>query len=351
MTYPLAPFELHRPGSVADAAALAAQHPGALFLAGGTDLMVNLRKRLAEPEHVISLAAVGEMRGIAEVPNGSEGGALTIGALTTMTELSSDPLVLKHLPMLAEAAGLVAGPTIRRMATLGGNLLLDTRCRYYNQSHFWRQANDFCLKKDGSVCHVAPKGSFCWAACSADTPPVLLLLEAELEIAGPDGTRRSPLAELYGQDGRWSIGAAAGGLAPGEVLARVRVPIPEAGWEGSYQKIRVRDSIDYPLAGVALMIKRANGKGGKIAGLRLALTAVNPLPVEVELPAEVTGAELTPELVDELARRANRAAKPLRTTVADPAYRRDMVGALIGKAAARLAPELGAALFERARWD
>jgi 4-hydroxybenzoyl-CoA reductase subunit beta len=345
MTYAMAPFELHRPAGVAEAVALAADHPGALFLAGGTDLMVNLRKRLAEPEHVISLAGVAGMRGVSKADGG-----IAIGALTTMAELAADPLLHKHAPVLSEAAGLVAGPTIRGMATLGGNLLLDTRCRYYNQSHFWRQANDFCLKKDGTVCHVAPKGQVCWAAFAGDTPPVLLLLNAELEIAGPNGARRQPLAGFYGADGRWSIGESPGGLAPGEVLVRVHLPSPEPGWAGAYEKIRVRDSIDYPLAGVALLVKWAGEGSRELARVRLALTAVNPLPAEVEGLDDLAGREFTPELVEELTRRASRAGKPLRTTVAEPAYRREMVGALIGKAAARLAPELAAPLLEKASW-
>ena len=151
MTYAMHPFTLHHPNTVEEALALSAEHPGALYLAGGTDLMVNLRKRLHEPHHVVNLAGIEGLRGVAR-----EGAQLTIGALTTIETLAADPLVREHLPVLAGAAALVAGPTLRGMGTLGGNLCLDTRCRYYNQSHFWRQANDFCLKKDGDVCHVAP---------------------------------------------------------------------------------------------------------------------------------------------------------------------------------------------------
>ena len=358
MTYPMAPFELHRPGSLGEALELAAAHPGAPFLAGGTDLMVNLRRRMAEPEHVISLGGVAELEGVAE-----EDGQLLIGARTTMAELTAHPLVLRHAELLAQAAALVAGPTIRGMATLGGNLLLDTRCKYYNQSYFWRQANDFCLKKDGTVCHVAPKGQVCWAGFSADTPPALLALGAELEISGPAGARRVPLAEFYGTDGRWSIGTAPGGLAPGEVLVRARLPLlgegragkdrAGEGWAGAYEKIRVRDSIDYPLAGVALLLRWENSEGKgvrRIAELRLALTALNPAPVLVTGLEDLAGRELSLETVEELARRAGRAAKPLRTAVADPAYRRAMVGALIEKAAARLAPELAGPLREKAGW-
>ncbi len=346
MTYPIHPFTLHRPETVQEALALAGQYPGAPYLAGGTDLMVNLRKRLAEPEHVISLARVSEMEGIA-----ADNGTLTIGALTTMNQLAADPVVTGRAAALAQAAAVVAGPTIRGMATLGGNLLLDTRCRYYNQSHFWRQANDFCLKKDGTICHVAPGGTFCWAAFSADTPPALLALEAEVELAGPEGARTIPLGELYGPDGRWSVGETPGGAKPGELLVRVRLKLPEEGWQGAYEKIRVRESIDFPLAGVAMMVKWAGAESHEIAGLRVALTAVNPRPEPLGGLDKLVGREMTTDLLAELCALANRKGKPMRTTVSDPAYRRAMVGALIEKTAARLAPWLAAPLAEKARWD
>jgi 4-hydroxybenzoyl-CoA reductase subunit beta len=256
--------------------------------------------------------------------------------------------VRQRVPALAEAAGLVAGPTIRNMGTAGGNLVLDTRCRYYNQSYFWRKANDFCLKKEGTVCHVAPGGSFCWAAFSADTPPVWLLLDAELDLAGPAGQRTVKLREFYGSDARWSIGTEPGGLAPGELILRVRAPLPEAGWEGVYEKLRVRDSIDYPLVGVALMIQW--GASRRMDGLRMALTGVNPRPEIVAGTDAYVGQGLTPATVEALKRLANRAAKPMRTTVADPAYRRAMVGALVERAAGRLAPEIAEHYRARAQW-
>ena len=341
MTYSMRPFELHRPADVAEAVALAGEYPGAKYLAGGTDLVVNLRRRIAEPDHVIALGAVDGLREVE-----LEGDALAIGSRVTIAELAAHPEVMARLPLLAEAAGQVAGPTIRGMATLGGNLVLDTRCRYYNQSYFWRQANDFCLKKDGDVCHVAPGGTFCWAAFSADTPPVLLMLDAEVELVGPEGDRKLPLADFYGPDGRWSIGTEPGGKRPGELLTRVRIPFLEAGWEGVYEKLRVRDSIDYPLLGVGLMVRReGNGAGPRsLTGLRMALTAVNPRPERIDGLDELVGGELSAQVVDQLRRKANRRGKPMRTAVADPAYRRAMIGALVERAALRLAPELKAQL-------
>jgi 4-hydroxybenzoyl-CoA reductase subunit beta len=349
MTYAIHPFTLHHPATVAEAMELQRRHPGALYVAGGTDMVVNLRKRIREPEHLIHLKSVGELRGIQVTPK-----HLIVGAGTTMVELSGHADVQARLPILAEAAALVAGPTIRQMATVGGNLVLDTRCRYYNQSYFWRKANDFCLKKHGTVCHVAPGGSFCWAAFSADTPPVLLALNAELELAGPAGARTVPLRGFYGKDGRWSLGedaddAQPGGLAPGELIVRVRIPWPAAGWEGVYEKLRVRDSIDYPLVGVALAI-RWSIVGRRIEDIALALTAVNPRPELVKGTESLIGQELSLEALETLKGLANKAGKPMRTTVADPAYRRAMIGALVEKAAGRLAPHLQAVLAQRAQW-
>jgi 4-hydroxybenzoyl-CoA reductase subunit beta len=398
MTYAIHPFTLHQPRTVAEALAIVREHPDALYLAGGTDLMVNLRRRMREPGHVVALGGVEELRGVGLDRDRKGAGTLAVGALTTMTDLSQHPGVRQSVPALAEAAGLVAGPTLRNMGTAGGNLVLDTRCRYYNQSYFWRKANDFCLKKDGTVCHVAPGGSFCWAAFSADTPPVWLLLDAELDLAGPDGSRTVKLREFYGSDGRWSIGtepvgeqrntepggtargapepkgekskavpvgkqsqagpkgeqnkAEPGGLRPGELILRVRARLPAAGWEGVYEKLRVRDSIDYPLVGVALMIQWGTGgsAGRRLEGLGLALTGVNPRPEIVAGTGALVGRSLTPGTVEELKRLANRTAKPMRTTVADPAYRRAMVGALIEKAAGRLAPEIAAHFRAQAQW-
>jgi len=343
MTYPMHPFRLHHPRTAAEAVELRRQYPNALYVAGGTDLVVNLRRRIREPGHLISLRALDDLRGIQANSSG-----ITIGSGVTLSEIAANPDVRSRLPVLAEAAGLVAGPTLRNMATLGGNIMLDTRCRYYNQSYFWRQANDFCLKKDGDVCHVAPGGSFCWAAFSADTPPVLLLLNAELDIAGPEGSRKVHLRGFYGKDGRWPLGTEPGGLKPGELIVSVRIPSPPADWRGVYEKLRVRDSIDFPLVGAALAVQPGAAKG-RIEHFSLALTAVYPQPVLVPGTETLAGRELDLAAVEDLKRLANRTAKPMRTTVADPAYRRAMIGALIEKAAARLAPHLAPMLAERAR--
>jgi len=187
-------FKLLRPRTVAEAIELLAKHaPDVQVIAGGTDLIPSLRQKLFAPHHVVDIRAIGELRGIRpQAGNGAE-----IGALTTLTEIERSDFLRQHCPVLAEAAATVASPILRNMGTLGGNICLDTRCLWYNQSLTWRKGCGFCIKKDGNICHVAPGGDTCWAAFSGDTPPALLCLEAEIEIAGAAGTRRLPLRDFY----------------------------------------------------------------------------------------------------------------------------------------------------------
>jgi 4-hydroxybenzoyl-CoA reductase subunit beta len=212
----------------------------------------------------------------------------------------------------------VASPVIRNMATLGGNICLDTRCLWYNQSLLWRKSCGFCLKKNGDLCHVAPGGSFCWAAFSGDTPPALLCLGAELEISGPDGVRRTPLSEFYVNDGIVRLH-----LAPHEIVTRVHLPVNAAGWRGSYQKLRIRGSIDYPLAGVAVALKM---NAGRVEDARVAITAVNPAPHLVkDADAQLIGMTPGEEIGEKIGELAARTAKPLTTSALTPEYRREMV--------------------------
>ena len=178
----LSEFQLARPHALRDALAHLSDHPDNIrVLAGGTDLLPSMRQKLFEPEHVLDLRRVEELKGIRETEQGIE-----IGALTTLHEIEQSSILKKNYPVLTEAAKTVASPLIRHMGTLGGNICLDTRCLWYNQSLTWRKSCGFCIKKDGDLCHVAPGGTKCWAAFSGDTPPALLCLSAEIEIASAD---------------------------------------------------------------------------------------------------------------------------------------------------------------------
>jgi 4-hydroxybenzoyl-CoA reductase subunit beta len=308
-------FQLLRPKTLDEAVMLMARHDGDVrIVAGGTDLLPSMKQKLFTPAYVLDLRGISELRGIRNIP----GSGVEIGALTTLAAIEHSPLIRKDYPVLYQAAKTIASPVLRNMGTIGGNLCLDTRCLWYNQSLLWRQSCGFCLKKDGDLCHVAPGGNFCWAAFSGDTPPALLCLGAEVEIAGANGLRRTPLPEFYVNDGIVRLH-----LALNEIVTRVHLPESSAGWRGSYQKLRVRGSIDYPLAGVAVALKMHSGR---VEDARVAITAVNPAPFLVkDADAQLVGAVPSEELAERVGNLAASTAKPLTTSALTPEYRREMV--------------------------
>ena len=300
---------------MAEAVDLLARHaPEVQVIAGGTDLIPSMRQKLFAPRYVLDIRGIRELRGIR--PRSGQG--VEIGALTTLTEIEHADFLRKQYPVLAEAAATVASPILRNMGTLGGNICLDTRCLWYNQSLTWRKGCGFCIKKDGNICHVAPGGDTCWAAFSGDTPPALLCLDAEIELAGPSGTRRLALRDFY-----TGIGDTYRKLEKNELLTRVFLPQSSSGWHGVYRKLRIRGSIDYPLAGVAVALRRNNGH---VEDARVALTAVNAAPVLVKGAREALAGRAIDEAVAEhTAEVAARTAKPLTTSALTPEYRREMI--------------------------
>lgn len=315
-------FQLLRPKTLDEAVGLMAKHDGEVkVVAGGTDLLPSMKQKLFEPAYVLDLRGVGELRGIRNVP----GDGVEIGALTTLSAIEHSAIIRRDYPVLYEAVRTVASPVLRNMGTLGGNVCLDTRCLWYNQSLLWRKSCGFCLKKDGNLCHVAPGGNFCWATFSGDTPPALLCLGAEIEIAGPQGLRRTPLSEFYVNDGIVRLH-----LAPNEIVTRVHLPESAAGWRGSYQKLRVRGSIDYPLAGVAVALKM---KSGRVEDARVAITALNPAPFLVkDADAHLIGMAPSEEMAERIGQLAASTAKPLTTSALTPEYRREMARVLAKRA-------------------
>ena len=308
-------FRLLRPRAVDEALAFLSKHGNNIrVLAGGTDLIPSMRQKLFEPEYVLDLRGVAELRGIRTLASG----AVEIGALTALSVIERSPYLRQHFPVLTEAAATVASPVLRNMGTLGGNICLDTRCLWYNQSLTWRKGCGFCIKKDGDLCHVAPGGTKCWAAFSADTPPALLCLNGTIEIASPTGIRRIPLDEFYTGDGENYRK-----LLRNELVTRVFLPAESADYRGVYRKLRVRGSIDYPLAGVAVVMKRSNGH---VADARIAMTAVNPAPVLVRRAGDMLVGKMVDEALAEAAGDiAARTAKPLTTSALTPEYRREMI--------------------------
>lgn len=320
-------FRLLRPKTLDGAIAMMAEYAGDLkVVAGGTDLLPSMKQKLFTPGYVLDLRGIIELRGIRSV----SGKGIEIGALTALTTIEHDPTIRRDYPVLYEATKTVASPVLRNMGTIGGNLCLDTRCLWYNQSLVWRQSCGFCLKKDGELCHVAPGGKYCWATFSGDTPPALLCLGAEIEIAGPGGVRRTPLSEFYVNDGIVRLH-----LAANEIVTRVFLPESSAGWRGSYQKLRVRGSIDYPLAGVAVALKL---RSGRVEDARVAITAVNPAPFLVkDVDAQLVGAMPSEDIAERIGDLAASTAKPLTTSALTPEYRREMVRVFTKRAILRAA--------------
>ena len=308
-------FKLLRPRTVEEAVGYLDQHSGRIrVLAGGTDLIPSMRQKLFEPEYVLDLRGIVALRGIRRQ---ADGGA-EIGALTSIRSIERSEFLREHFPVLAEAAATVASPTLRNMGTIGGNICLDTRCLWYNQSLTWRKGCGFCIKKDGDLCHVAPGGTKCWAAFSGDTPPALLCLNAEIEIAGAKGMRRIPLQDFY-----TGLGDNYRNLRLNELVTRIFLPASSAGYRGVYRKLRVRGSIDYPLAGVAVAMKRTNGH---IDEARIAITAVNPAPMLIPGVSELLAGKVPDEaLAENAGDLAARLAKPLTTSALTPEYRREMI--------------------------
>jgi 4-hydroxybenzoyl-CoA reductase subunit beta len=302
-------FQLSRPASYAEAAALLAGDPQARLLAGGTDLVPNLRRGLEAPTRLVDL---GQVQGADQFEFGPAG--LVLGAGVTLARLAADPRIARDYTALAEAARAAAGPGHRSVATLGGNLCLDTRCVFYNQSAWWRQANGFCLKRGGTTCHVAPQGERCHAAFSGDLAPALIALGAEAEWLSARGTRRLALADCYRDDG-----AAHLAIERDEVLVRVHLPAPAAGCVSGYRKARVRGAMDFPLAGVAVALRM---NGSAIGTLRVGLSGTNSHPLWLQGCDALLGQPVDDAALSALGKLVQKQVSPMRTTVTPSNYRR-----------------------------
>lgn len=323
-------YVYHRPRTLEAALELLAEHAGdVLPIAGGTDAMPNMKHRLVTPSHVVGLKGIVELRGIEECD-----GELWIGAGESLSAVAGNPLVQRYVPSLARAAGLVAGPQLRNMGTIGGNLCLDTRCTYYNQTYFWRKSLGFCLKKDGDTCHVTKVGRKCVAAHSADTPPVLMTLGATAVLASAEGRREVPVESFFVADGVKNTVRRAD-----EIVVGIRVPIPPAGTRTSFLKLRQRNSIDFPLLNVAVA---ARFEGDTVADLRIVVSALGSRPRAVTgLDKIAHGQTLTPDVIDAIAQRAHQQCHPLTNIIVDPDWRRAMVPVYVRRALGEVRQGLG----------
>lgn len=306
--------------------------PEGSYVAGGTDLYPNMKRRQQEPRTVISLMGIPELRAVGRSGGQTDGrsdgradGGLEIGACITLTDLSASPSVRQSAyHAVSEAAELVSTPLLRNMGTLGGNLCIDTRCNYYDQSYEWRKAIDFCMKKDGAICWVAPSSPRCWAVSSSDVAPVMVAIGAEYVLTSASGERVVPAARFYQNDGINYLTK-----QPDEILTAVRLPALES-WDAVYHKLRRRGSFDFPVLGVAAWVR---WDGANVADARVVLGGVASYPLEIaEAGAALSGSALEPEAIAAAAEAAFRPAKPMDNTDFDLSWRKQMTRVYVTRA-------------------
>ena len=305
--------------------------PEASYVAGGTDLYPNMKRRQQEPSTVISLMGIPELKAVGrsgEQTDGRSGGravGMTVGTCVTLTQLSAHPAVRPTAyHAVAEAAELVSTPLLRNMGTLGGNLCLDTRCNYYDQSYEWRKAIDFCMKKDGAICWVAPSSPRCWAVSSSDVAPVMVAIGGEYVLTSAAGERVVPAGRFYYNDGINYLTK-----QPDEILTAVRLPAAD-GWDAIYHKLRRRGSFDFPVLGVAAWVR---WDGDQVAEARVVLGGVASHPLEVlEAGTALHGSRLEPEAIAAAAEAAFRPAKPMDNTDFDLSWRKQMTRVYVTRA-------------------
>ncbi len=320
-------FRYLQPRDVREAAQMLADWGAqAQVVAGGTDLWPNMKRRQQTPTRVIGLRGVRALHGVA----GAASSGFTVGAMTSLTEVERDGALATAWPALGHAARLISTPPLRNMGTLGGNLCLDTRCNYWDQSLEWRQSIDFCLKRDGKVCWVAPGSERCWAVASSDTAPLLCAIGAEVTLVSVEGERRIPVRELFRDDGIEYLNKRSN-----EILTTVHVP-PARGWRVSYRKLRRRGSFDFPVLGVAVAARLT---GGVVEEARIFVTGAGSHPHDAGAAAALlVGKRLDDrELVAEVAERAARLAKPLDNTDFALGWRKEMARHHVTAALADLA--------------
>jgi len=312
-------FGFRSPATIDEAAKImAGEGPQAMLIAGGTDLLPNMKRRHQTPSTLVSLARIEALK---KITNGS---GATLGAGLTLNEIVANPMVREKYAGLYQAAAQVATVHLRNMGTLGGNLCLDTRCNYYNQNYEWRKAIDFCLKKDGGICWVATASKRCVATSSTDCAPALIALGASVRLVSAQGERDVALPDLYRNDGIDYLAR-----RPDEILTEVRLP-PAEGWRSSYWKLRRRGAFDFPVLGVAAAVKAA--RDGTVEEARIALGAVSSRPLLARAGELLVGRTLSDTAIAEVAKKVASVAKPMDNTDLDLYWRKDVVPEFVGYA-------------------
>ncbi|MHB9150325.1 MAG: FAD binding domain-containing protein [Thermoleophilia bacterium] len=312
-------FDHYQPATIEEAVGVLGSNPGARVIAGGTDLLVNMKHRVDTPPVLVSLKRIGSLQGI-----GSEDGATTIGATTTLKQIQNDAGLAERFPALVEAARAVGSYRHQTMGTLAGNICQNTRCRYFNQSLEWRSVRPLCYKAGGDYCHVMNKENVCYCTYSGDVAPALLVLDAQVRVQGQDGVREFPLAELYSGEGRSPLT-----LGPADVVTAVTIPEASAAGRSRYEKHALRGAIDFPVVGAAVWMNDGS--------VRVAFTAVDRGPVRAAtLEEALQERKLDESVLSEVAPLARKAATITRTTVVSGAHKRELMAALFVRAARSL---------------
>ena len=317
-------FDYVEPKSLKEAARVFALQPkGSAFLAGGTDLLVRMKYRVKAPTRIINLKTIPRL---ARITDGRDG--VRIGALATLDDLASSPVIQERYPSLAHACREVGAYGHQVMGTMGGNLCQENRCRFFNQSVFWRSVRPLCFKAGGEICHVVRKARECHSTYCGDLAPVLIALGAEINLLGPNGERRLPLRRLYTGNGAKPLS-----LKKGEILREVF--IPSSSGETVYLKWRLRDSLEYPIVSVAVSLDRSETR--QIKKATMVFSGVGPDPVEtVEAEKTLKGGLLDDGTIDRTSAQAVKEISPMRTSIHSPAYKRKMAGILLGQALEKL---------------
>ena len=324
------PFEVHLPTTAQEAVCLRATLPESMYVAGGTDLLPNLKHRLHTPQHLISLS---EVQGLADISMADDG-TLVVGALATLDTIATSETVQRETPGLAQAAGAVAGPQHRKMGTIGGNVMLDTRCLFYNQTSEWRQALGNCLKKDGDWCHVIGSKKACVAAQGSDTVPLLVALDARLQVRTSEADQEEiALRGLFTKDGRFEHIHT---LPHTALVESVKIPPRVAGHRSVYRKIRSRAAVDYPQLGVAIS---GSFDGQICTSLDVVIGAMMPQPKRLKHMDKAVGQVLDDALIDELSAHGFKQVRPQTSIHGSPQWRRHMARVELARGLRALRPD------------
>jgi 4-hydroxybenzoyl-CoA reductase subunit beta len=293
------------------------------MMRGGTDLLPSMKQRIFRPKHVLNLSAIPDLDRI----EFDERSGLRMGALVKLRTLEKDPVILKRYPMITQAAGEVGSVQLREMGTVGGNLSLDTRCYYYNQSDFWRKSRPICIKMGGDTCNAVGGGKKCFAIFSGDLAPALIALGAKIKLVSAKGERTLPLSEYYTGDGAnpFTRGSE-------EILISVEAPTPLKRTSGCYLKYRIRKSIDFPLASVATQTT-SDDQNKVCLEAKVVIGAVGTKPEEIEkIGTLLSGKKITDSVIEEASETAFKTAKPIANAASSPSYRKRMIKVMVERA-------------------